>query len=414
MVKRDILKKLIDELYAGEELSIAKIKEIASCSSRTSAYTYITTIKEQGYKLMEYKEGREVKWKLESTSNNQYDILNNDDFYDYFILDYLSYKHKSISDLIRILEDDSDGDLIFPYNIKATKFRERILALEDEGFLSHTGLSPKLYYFSNPNYEINFEKDMGFLTDYRNELMSFPKGHPHYKEYQSVANKINILMGNPDDIVSDNSDHYISYGKNYIGAERISHFINKLNGIDYTTKILKITFNDKKGKEHTLTIKVGLVMYAPDTDQLYLIYQKSNLRKFAPEIINENTITGYTEINSIPVKEQIYGSSKYINLYSKMFAPETGSDIKVRVRFKNFADIRQKISALANQRKKYATIEADENSDYFIYTDTIIGLNAFAGYLRKFGNNCEALEPQALRKQMKNSCEKALKEYEEI
>ena len=117
------------------------------------------------------------------------------------------------------------------------------------------------------------------------------------------------------------------------------------------------------------------------------------------------------------IKNRIYRSAKYLNIYEEMFSASFDENkTHVKVVFQDFGNIKERLSALHNKRKSsklYDILPLSEEIPHTImYEDDLRGISAFARYLRSFGSSALVLEPSILQTKMIQSNQSTLKNYE--
>ena len=187
---------------------------------------------------------------------------------------------------------------------------------------------------------------------------------------------------------------------------------DKLIGYPYITKGLKINFKARDDMDITMSVKVGLLMFAKSTNTLYLLGE--NIEDGHIVNIPVKQITGIEELD---VKNNVYGSKKYSNSLKYMFgAAGVGNleeTIDVEVQFKDFGNVSSKLEKLVESRNRYGVnAKLVQDGDIITYTDKVFSISDLKVYLRGFGSACTVIKPQELREDMIASANRILEQYE--
>jgi len=448
MKKTEAINKVYEELNNRDELSIKDIMSITNCTSRTSAYSYISALKNQGIHILERKKGHSVIYYIDNNNENiNNKVITKDDCYSFVILDHIKNhpcrvvditwfnrssterkneelrrkekrKHSNVQNTpskVPILENS--------INISFTKIRQLLKQLENDGFIvedkSQTlnNIRSKVYKYNGKQKLVISQKDPSLIIDSILEMESIISGHLYHKGLNSICSKIKAIIESPENI-SNQKSKYIFYGKNFSGTHSIFTFYKKINKLDYKKNVIKFLMNNN-------TETKGIVccfIYSVDNDDIYILCVNPS-ETTDIFLVNNSRVKEYYE--DIPIEESYFESSKYIQIYNKMFGPDIDSvtGYKVKVKFQNIFNINKKLLQLCNCRNARFNMTSNDSiqaklynstDGFLIYEDEIIGLHSFASYLRKFGSSCEVLEPPVLRDMMFNSCMKAIERYNQL
>ena len=188
-------------------------------------------------------------------------------------------------------------------------------------------------------------------------------------------------------------------------AENAKLIYDKLNGTDYKTKAIAVTYRTGSGKEQSNEICTGLLHFSKNKDTLYLLGR--NIRNQKIVNIKVSEIQAATRLE---VQNSEYDSDEMNQIYREMFDSTYEDGLhEVKVLVRKHAQVQDKFRQLAKIRTD-ANIEELESGEV-IYTDKLRGLADFAAYLRQFGRSCVVQAPESLKKSVINSANRVLERY---
>lgn len=324
-------------------------------------------------------------------------ISTNDNYSDMDILEYLK-------------EYNSGAKYDIDQNLSLPTFRKDLHSLIQDGFIEKNRTQYKggihvIYSISEKSPAILFESEdelFDFMTFYDTFKNSFSNTKPLETLYKKCTNIY--------DWTSYDSSTKI-YGKSNRIDEKQLNCLNSFVKYPYKSKTLEINYL-VCDKTIELTISSGLLFYSEETNCFYLLcFNMEN------KSIIQLRLDRIVSIREGDIKNRIYRSAKYLNIYEEMFSASFDENkTHVRVVFQDFGNIKERISALHNKRKSsklYDILPLSEEIPHTImYEDDLRGISAFARYLRSFGSSALVLEPSILQTKMIQSNQSTLKNYE--
>lgn len=247
---------------------------------------------------------------------------------------------------------------------------------------------------------------VGFFDDAADTLSD-------YKETQDsrvsqILAKLQLhIMGN-----IESEDSYYHRRERWNDEETALEQIKKcLIRYPYRTKALKISYLNSSGKTIDYSVKVGMLVFSPVTNVLYLMGKILDV-----DIIKCIPVHRIQAIQELDTKNDIYHSPKYLEMLKYMFVPsdiEVGAaPIDVEVEFISFGNVPSKLVKLVETRQKYgAPAQLIKKDDVLIYKDKIYNIADVQVYLRGFGRACKVIQPDKLRENMIGSAHRTLERY---
>lgn len=335
----------------------------------------------------------------------------------------------NIDDMYRKLRTPRKGDGDAPFEIRDSEdekdcessvravtskaFMGRIRTLEEEGYIE---LDSRKNVLLKNDY-ISFLPVMSILDDdYGDEAYHIQN---KLELYETSDNQLQEIVRSISRINSGEiEDREIVYmrKRRYADKSKAMKLIrDKMRAVDYVNKACSINFIGRTGKESTVDMKIGLLLYSENQDELYLIGE--DLSSGNNRSIREIVVSNVTGIRELDEPNDLYTDNKnreiYDDIYDKMFAVEYMKPVNVEVMFDDFGNVSEKIYQLAASRKT-AEIRRETCEDgrkVLIYTDIVIGLHDFAAYIRQYGSACKVLQPKSLQDMHKKSSENIIKRY---
>ena len=220
----------------------------------------------------------------------------------------------------------------------------------------------------------------------------------------SVKSKLELLL---DGEIREHICGYEVRGRHSDTSTIADDISSCLAKSSYRHNAVHIRYRDRKNMVYNYNFKVGLIYYSKVQNNIYMLGEELD----TGDIFNLR-LSGVESVKKISVSNDIYLSSKYLDIFDKMFgASYEREEYDVEVLFDMFGSVPEKIRQLHSSRLHYSMLEEDNGK--LVYTDKIIGLSEFAAFLRQFGKSCEVKKPQALRDEMAKSPERVLKRYKD-
>ena len=324
-------------------------------------------------------------------------ISTDDNYSDMDILEYLK-------------ENNSGAKYDIDQNLPLPTFRKDLRALIQDGFIEKKRMQYKggihvIYSISEKSPAILFESEdelFDFMSFYDTFKNSFSNTKPLETLYKKCANIY--------DWASYDSSTQI-YGKsNRIDKQQLK-CLNNFVKYPYKTKTLEITYL-ARDEAMKLTISSGLLFYSVETNSFYLLCFNMDNKS-----IMQLRLDRIASIREGDEKNKNYRSNTFLNIYEEMFSASFDPEkTHVKVIFKDFGNIKERLFALHNKRKfsKLYVISplSEEIPHSIMYEDDLRGVSAFARYLRSFGSSALVLEPSSLQALMIQSNQLTLKNYE--
>lgn len=257
------------------------------------------------------------------------------------------------------------------------------------------------------------EKAPVLLFESDEELYDFMSFFDNFKSSLSNREPLENIYRKASDIYDWESYDSVTqiYGKSaFISAPQLDH-LKRFVQYAYKAKTLQIDYG-ASDQRMTLSINSGLLFYSVETNCFYLLCKNTAVNNVMQ--LRLDRIISIIEKND---RNTDYRSDEFLRIYEEMFSASfDGEKQHVKVLFQDFGNIRERLNALHRKRKFSRLYDINPlSSDIphsIMYEDDLIGLTAFARYLRSFGRSALALEPQDLRNLMIDSNNKTLQNYE--
>lgn len=167
--------------------------------------------------------------------------------------------------------------------------------------------------------------------------------------------------------------------------------------------------SDKKNQIENHKFAVGLVVYVSDKDRLYLLGKDKGSNECI--ILNTERIK---KVSETKMKNNIYGSSEFIDIYHEMFSISVDEPFELKVEFQNTFNIYEKIKRMSAVRPNAViSLKSNDENTIVYYEEKVRGVEDVARWLRSFGRSVKVIKPYILKDRMKSSIERALANYGE-
>lgn len=281
------------------------------------------------------------------------------------------------------------------------KTLERAINALEDNHIIHTNKNGKYDLSLDTEVIYSIPKEDIYKFCYYQNI--YGKDFPFNKTLKSVSRKFDTIInqGNPsEDDFED--DRFITLGRSFNDDEIIINIIKKLEVNNYAKNSLELKYITNRNYIMTVHIDVVALLYNWDKDKTYI----AGLTSKGLTLIDVKKVQSIKALNF----ENMYFMDKpTLERLEIMFSAAVDGPYKIKVRFQNIYNIKEKIEKLKQIRK---TASISENEGFFIYEDIIYGLYDFASFLRRFGRSCEVLEPKELRNIMRETYKKILESYE--
>ncbi|MBQ9233767.1 MAG: WYL domain-containing protein [Lachnospiraceae bacterium] len=322
-----------------------------------------------------------------------------------------SYTKDGLFQKMRSLDISLEEEKKKLYSSQSDKYNKIIKILQEEGLINlvkhkdgkeYVELSKDasvcIPVFSSL-FDEDFQKDAYELLDY---LQYYSGGIDN--NLISVKSKLELLL---DGEIREHICGYEVRGRHSDTSTIADDISSCLAKSSYRHNAVHIRYRDRKNMVYNYNFKVGLIYYSKVQNNIYMLGEELD----TGDIFNLR-LSGVESVKKISVSNDIYLSSKYLDIFDKMFgASYEREEYDVEVLFDMFGSVPEKIRQLHSSRLHYSMLEEDNGK--LVYTDKIIGLSEFAAFLRQFGKSCEVKKPQALRDEMAKSPERVLKRYKD-
>lgn len=422
--KQKNIQILLDAFHDGKELTNQEIQDYLHCN-RQSVYNYLKALKQSGLQINTKKKGKTQYFSLED-SQKYYQPVTYDTIRSYCIIQGLqqetfgktspsSFRRKFLlpcdSDDCNAEINDTCSDRI-PLDIGQTQFYNLRNKLLSSGEIIWDPVSDQ-YCLSGKNIPLIWSLNIDKLYDIYNIISNIPPDSAYYKQFSSLAKKMEFLMGTSDDFSIADSN-YLVYGRSHTAFKNMAENLAFLNKYDYQNHLLNIQYTDHNHTPREVTLGVGLIVYCLEKDAIYLIGENFSEKYCDTDskyiIIN---LARITQIQDYPVENKNFNAREYLDIYETMFSISIAPPVSVTVEFDLFGNIEHKVQILHSQRPR-SRISFNAENTRIIYTDQIRGLNDFAAYLRQFGKAVHVQSPQELKEKMLFSIRTSLQRYMEV
>ena len=233
------------------------------------------------------------------------------------------------------------------------------------------------------------------------QIETFGKTHPFSDQLDGISKKLQLAFYNDEGVPA--ADRFEVLGRYYKRSSEIEEIYRKIEDIPYERYTVNITYKDKLGEVSSFPFNTGLVTYVADKDQMYMIGRRVGK--------DEDFVMTVERIQDIEVTDKpnnIYASVHYMDMFYDMFSISTEEPERVKIRFRDSFNIMDKLRSKFKYRTKYTLTKMD---GYIYYEDEIRGASDLAKLLRSFGSSLEVIEPESLRKRMRDSAARSIERY---
>lgn len=316
--------------------------------------------------------------------------------------------------------EDADGKKQKYYGDRFAWYTNAIARLKDakcirERKVSRGGRTVRTYQL-----DINaprFVKVMSDMYDEDNIVDFFSEATERLADYadgqdSKISNILSKLQLYMDGETEEQGNYYIRRERWSDEESALDQIKSQLIKYPYMTKGLAITHMSRDGIENQMSVKVGVLLFAKSTNTLYVLGENIDNH----QIINI-PVQRITKIKELDVKNDIYGSKKYLEALKYMFGASGVGNmeefVEVEVEFAVYGNVVSKLNKLVESRNKYGAnamlIYNDNNT--VTYKDKMFSVSDLKVFLRGFGSACTVIKPQELRDDMKLSAERILEQY---
>ncbi len=249
---------------------------------------------------------------------------------------------------------------------------------------------------------VYLQVDDDYLYTVQDALQTFAQTDIASKQIKTIESELSFMKGNQD----NNTSAIRKLGRKKELSPKMRTLLSRLVEEQFHKWAIHIKYFSKN-KEREYYFQTGLVLYAADKNQMYLIGEQVNQPGHAMILKGE----GIGEIKRVDTENKIYLSDQYQKMYREMFSVSVEKPIDVEVQFDDVFSIREKLERLVRVRGGSIKDRHEGDKRYFIYADTIRGMDDFAKYIRTFGSGAKVLSPPALRKRMYDTADGVLQAY---
>ena len=414
--KENQKKKLLEAFQKEESLSTKQIMEILSTSSKGTVNTYLTYLRDNGYKIEEtlVQGGRGAKtYHLDSADDHEYGTINKKDWQKFVICSALydiisSEGSVTRTQLIKYIIEDKELRL----DLKHSSLFNRINELCADGTIyENTDTKPPTLMpgAEMTRIEALSLKDATKLTE---SLSLLPNTDPFHETITSIKDSLSQLSDMLTMIEAPPS--FLSSGKDYEETTISEAIAERFTDCNYKKYLCDIVYRGKKSNStSSLRVGIGLIVYVAEKDNIYAIGDV-----YYPNMTTEKIVLQIDRIESAAdardgrrkIQNPHWRSQEFMQIYDEMLSISTEKADNVRIRFEDKYYIECRLDALVKQRKN---AKLERKDGYLEYTDTIRGLPDLRNYLRTFSDKCTVLEPKQLRDDMLKGIQRSLKLYGE-
>lgn len=299
---------------------------------------------------------------------------------------------------------DENNEQLTNYSLRNKTIRE----LEDACLLTHTGVR-----YNN--------QDIRFLDIYQSTVFtyavscwSYPVNPPPILEKINNYFMISLIRSRP-------TSEYMKLGT----------YLKKLNELHYTENAISLSYRSGKSCKKIHFFFIGLIAYESDKDIIYFI-GRDRPTKTSYLMIRADKIQWDSEMqqNATPISPAMRSaySEEFRNIKKEMFNISCDSPEKVIVSFvynetneSLLHHLQQErpdtscvyyVTDCSNRYTDISDVPPSESVEKIYYHDTIRGIADFAKYIRKFGDDAFVEENALLKKQMIETANRTLQNYE--
>ncbi|MCY6369514.1 HTH domain-containing protein [Clostridium ganghwense] len=232
----------------------------------------------------------------------------------------------------------------------------------------------------------------------------YGKDFPFNKSLESISSKIKYYVYNSREEKKNLLENkLINIGRNFHREDKYMKVFSKIEKFNYSKNRLKIEFETNKCVKKITEVDVVTFLYVWDKDKFYVVGKSG-------EYIILINVEKVLAVESLDIENIFFMNKNILKKVDSMVSAALDGPYKVKVRFQNIYNIKDKLNRLQKNRKNSVITDC---GDFIIYEDEIYGLYDFANYLRRFGKSAEVIEPVELRNLMKETYEKIIQAYEE-
>lgn len=241
------------------------------------------------------------------------------------------------------------------------------------------------------------------LDAYTFNCLSYPNAKILPEQYESVLKKANILLGAYDLEPNLDSDQSI-YGKLNTISNKDKKILYQLMNINYRAYSTWITWQSNNTTSETRKLlSIGLVYYNNDNGNTYLLVKGEH-----PFVIPFRNIISLEETND----PNTFPQEEADEIYEDIFASAYSEPEDVRIRFKNYRYVADRLKLLTDNRKNAVVTLTDNNE--LVYEDRVRGISDLSRFLRSFPPVYIVESPLSLKEKMTNSAQSLKEKYEEV
>lgn len=419
----DILIKAGDRFVSGVEIRQEIEKKFGKGVSKGVLSENIKELKKEGFEIESGTSGYRYRGSRDSLVQTDEELMLMDEYEpstadvvaEWLIMLVFAKERDRLIDIKTIKKECNELTSF----IKQSSIREHVNVLVQKGYLSVRGGEDKNEIFDQPTsagsryYQLTESAPVITVIDEEalEEFNEYYYDRGYESELRDVLTGINekATAVSPT-LYTGNSGSIRSFGRKNDIPERLTQKLEKILHLDFKKHALDIEYEEKE-EIRKYIFNTALIIFNVETNTFYLLGEALDRRKrwgrkfFKLELVREAVVN--TE-----VKNTIYESKKYKELFGKMWSCAPDEPKEIEVLFRNDDEIKGFVKVLAEARKDTAEISLE--GKHIRYSDSIIGLHDFLRTVRSLGEAAEIIKPEGSRKHMIEKTKDIINCYKEI
>ena len=240
-------------------------------------------------------------------------------------------------------------------------------------------------------------------------LKDFSQVTPYPLELSLVLGKLIASCPERDEVFEDpmlekRLQRVLFHGKRFSFSAHMQHLRSRLEEAVQGHFRVQLVYSKEKGPPTTMTVSPLGLCYNNYNDNWY-VYILPLDHQGNPQILRLDRIKRITLTRS---RFAVPSSFQLQHCLEPGWGVSPAKPVEVRVRFENIHNLMDKVKRHISGRPRARIIQ---QNGFFIYQDTVGGLQEFQSWLRQFGHAAEVLQPVSMRKQFLRSAKRLLELY---
>lgn len=344
-----------------------------------------------------------ARWLIMLILSEDYDkFMSAQDIYDKYVQMTTSISMSKLKNHLRILVEQN-------YITKHT--RDEVRKSGQSFFYETAKISNKLYYHISHSAPVLSFIDKEAVMDFN----AYFHDGGYESELESTLKKINDKIAAVDpDVYAEGSGVYRSTGKRNDIPEELADKLGVILSLPFREKALNIKYREKD-KTREYIFKTALMIFNVETNSFYLLGEIRQKGRWVRNNLKLSAVADISANEKIP--NDIYESSKYRDIFYKMWSSAPDEPCETEVLFEETAGIHEEVDALRQARKDTASVtfaQGDDTCRWIRYRDSIMGTHDFLRFVRSMGDGAVIIKPEKSREHLISKTKDMIKEYSAI